>query len=274
MYHYPRQPGALYTLCDGPTAQTETNSTLVWMHDGTSWTIAPSTPSVSYPITVAYISPEVCSIVPNALISGTGAPFQQYTQFGGSVYFSAQDIMNYPDLARVYDQYRIKGVTLVIDWLSNTAQTGGAVLDPAFFGPGLTAVGSSYMPTITYVEDNDDAAPPLSLQVIQQYQRFKKFTFRGDGKSLRIKLAPRPCTTAPVDVTGTTVSSNVVASNKTLFDCSANTIPYYGLKFWVNNFINFAPTPTAHQQGTDAIKGLASQLRFQMLYDLEMRDVR
>jgi len=248
--YFPHQAAVLYSITDRGTSAPLYGQYPVIVRNGS----ADPMPTLG---TASYLS--MITVTPYQPDIGYGL------QYGGSLFFSLRDVANQPELTALFDQYRIKAVHLEFDYLSNSA----AQYTPV--GIIGATEGSAVMPTINYVEDNDDAtALPTSLGYIQQYQRFKQWTFRGTGKPLRITLRPRPKVAGPllVDLPDN-VKTTMMGSNRQFMDCGYSTVPFYGLKFWINNWTNDLSS------GLDApVSGVQSNLRIQVIYDLEMRDVR
>lgn len=163
-------------------------------------------------------SPGVFFGVPTADPSGVANTYQ----VGGSCFWTLNDVPSVTDFTALFDQYRIDQVDIEISQVQNAASAG----NPA-----------SQMATIYYCPDYDDADIPASASVLLQKQRCKKWTFRGDGKPLRISVQPR--VSMPVYRDGVT-NAYAPASQSTFIDAKNVDVQYYGMKFWIENMYGSA----------------------------------
>lgn len=172
-------------------------------------------------------------------------------QFGGAAQFTLADLPQYTEFTALYDHYAIEQVDVEMDCLANSAAASN---DPA------VPYGQNKMPTITYVPDFDDAVVPSSGQDVNQYQRAKTWTFRGDGKPLKFSIKPR---TAVTVYRSAVTAAYAPGRESQQLDASYTDIPHYGFKFWVNNM-------------PEAVGGLSTPapIRVKMRYHLKFLDPR
>lgn len=180
----------------------------------------------------------------NTAVDTTSPGAQQY-KFGGAMEWSLNDLPSNTDFTNLFDRYEIEQVDIEINDLHNSS-TGTN---------GITA-----MPTITYVPDFDDSAVPANASIVSQYQRAKTWTFRGDGKPLKISIKPR--VQVPVYRAGMTSAYSAGVSG-TKVDLAYPDVPHYGLKMWFENC----------HSGTSPVVG-QTNLTFKIKYHLKFLDPR
>lgn len=165
-------------------------------------------------------------------------------QFGGSLQFKLSDVTAYSDFTELFDHYTIDQVDIEVTNLHNSANTQQF---------------AALMPTIMYVCDFDDATPPVAAQYMNEFQRAKSWTFRGDGQPLKFSVRPRIAST--VYATGVTAAYGPGKQGQ-LIDSDRTDVPFYGVKFWIQD---------AYITGTSAAIG-ETNLRWKMKYHLKMVD--
>lgn len=163
--------------------------------------------------------------------------------FGGAFQFQLTDLPAYSDFQNLFDQYRIDQVDIEVSQVQNAASAG----NPA-----------SQMMTIMYAPDFDDANVPTLASNLTERQRMKQWTFRGDGKPLRISVQPRVA--VPLYRAGIT-SPYSVASQQTFIDMADSDVPHYGLKFWIQDAFSSTSVYTGE-----------THLRFKMKYHISCKD--
>jgi len=182
--------------------------------------------------------------VGNTTVDTTAPGTGQY-KFGGAMEFKLTDVPSTSDFTNLFDRYEIEQVDIEINNVHNSS-TG--------------TNGNTAMPVITYVPDFDDSAIPANASVISQYQRAKTWTFRGDGKPLKISLKPR--VQVPVYQSGMTSAYSAGAAG-TKVDLAYSAVPHYGLKLWLENCYS----------GTTPVVG-QTNLTFKVKYHLKFLDPR
>ncbi len=135
---------------------------------------------------------------------------------GVSIY--VDNIPNTTEFSNLFDQFRIKSVSLSVD-------------TPAFFSNSGTSPAA--LPQIWYAADYDDTAM-ASLTDLMQYPQVRKHNFYTDGyKPLIFKFSPKPLR----DVAGagvTTVYGPMPVSP--WLRTSNMTVPHYGIKLALDWF--------------------------------------
>jgi hypothetical protein len=171
-----------------------------------------------------------------------GAGVSQW-QIGGAFEFALPDVSAYTDFTSLFDQYSIEQVDIEFDDVHNTS-IGGA--------------GISSLPQICYVPDFDDSAIPGNARAVSEYQRAKVWTFRGDGKPLKVSVQPRVA--VPI-YNGISAPGYATGTAGMLYNVTTPTMPFYGMKLW---FRNLTSGPTIAEGQTN--------IRFKVKYHLKFND--
>lgn len=193
--------------------------------------------------------PEPIPIFIGAVSPGGSAGIAGVYSLAAAAQFSLIDLPNYTEFTSLFDKYSIEQVDFVIE---NAHNAGFAA---------VTAGGAtSLMPRITYCPDFDDAIPPSTAREINNYQRAKVWTFRGDGSPLKFSIKPRVATKiyrdAVADAFGT-------GAEGTKLDNLTPDVPHYGLKMWLENLISSSlPDPVVAGQTL-----LTFKMRYHMVFN-------
>lgn len=151
--------------------------------------------------------------------------------------FKLSDVMNSSEFTNLYDQFRIIGVKVYMDW---TPYTGGAVV-----------VTDALAPVVQLFPDYDDAATPTE-NAFRSRAIVKHFRMNNGTKTYFFKPA----------VLGvnyeTAVASAYTPKWNTWLDVADSATPHYSLKFWA--------------KGVDGLNVGKVNLRFK--YYLEMKTSR
>lgn len=132
-------------------------------------------------------------------------------QFGAGLTFRIANLESSTDFTSLYDQYKIKGVSIKVIPLSDSA----------------TAQSSGFIPTLYWRTDNDDSAAPANEGEMRQAQDVKTMRLTGP-RSIYI-----PYPKSVVDVNGT---ANAYAANASRWiNCADTTVFHHGLKMWFKN---------------------------------------
>lgn len=166
------------------------------------------------------------NIVPGALNSTW--------DFTLSSQYMLQCLTQVSDMTNFFDRYKIVGVSLKIHYLANMGNTQ--------YVPGVTNVASN-LPTIYYAFDGDDAASNTFSQLTQK--GYCKSRVLNANRPLSLFLRPR----ITKEVAGV-VTPGVTSEKPCWIDCNSASIPHFGMKFavtdWVggdiNNAIRIQPT--------------------------------
>lgn len=166
--------------------------------------------------------------------------------FGGTAQFSLGNVPSSTDFSTLFDHYTLEQVDVEIDCLQNTtAALPGTLVE---------------MPSIMYVPDFDDAALPSSGSQINEYQRARTWTFRGDGKPLKFSIKPR---TAIQVFRSAVTTAYAAGAEGTPLNIGYTDVPHYGFKFWVDNM---ALLPTVTSAFDSPV------LRVKMKYHMKFQD--
>lgn len=182
-------------------------------------------------------------------------------EFGAAMQFQMNDLSGLSDFTNLFDHYEIMQVDIEIDYLKNSAAVPAT---PTPVGPGVTgAVSVAAMPSIIYAPDFDDATVPAQPSQLNQRQRAKVFTFRGDSKPLKFSVQPKPSTLI-FKTSGTTIgyAASEAAAGPTV-NLAYTDVPYYGVKLWFQDVY-----------ANQAVSGVVgdSNFRIKCKYHLKMRD--
>jgi len=159
----------------------------------------------------------------------------------GAVHFKLQDLLNYTTYAAMFDQYKIKKVTLTIDYLNNSSVVSG---------PGL-------MPKVYTYWDQDDSTVPVSLVQLTGKQGTKSTQLTGSRLSHRFSVKPTIILGAQVENGGTT--SALVENKSRWLDCADIAIQHNSIKFCISDL--YLPGGATVTQG----------IRFNFKYHMSFR---
>lgn len=120
--------------------------------------------------------------------------------------FTLQDVIDYSQWTSVFDQYRFKKITMIIQ--GNTINLGtSAALEPLF-----TCI------------DYDDAVTPVSVQAVMNYGNAMVHHAQCNDKRTFI-----PATNTAVQLTGGSYTGGSTGKNRWI-DCSNTDVAHYGIK--------------------------------------------
>jgi hypothetical protein len=142
---------------------------------------------------------------------------------GSSVFFEAQQVLNWAEISNLYDQYCIDKVQFVFE------------LATPFISNGV-------YPYLVVAPDYTDAVAPSSLNAALELAQAKIFQFSPEKTSCSISLKPRPAMSA--FATGVT-SGFSVPSGDVWFSTESSNVDHYGLKYWLADYNNTISNITA-----------------------------
>lgn len=151
---------------------------------------------------------------------GVGATAGSYC-FGGSLCFSLAMISNSSEITNLFDNYRIKKVSLKFILSSDNAQI-----------PIPSTAASSYLPIMHYTYDIDDAAVPTDQSQVLQNSFARTVRL---GNILTMDVAPRANAAVTANPSSIAATGGILSSNQWL-DTSAPNVFHYGVKFWMDQF--------------------------------------
>lgn len=146
----------------------------------------------------------------------------------GAVHFKLQDLVNQSTYVAMFDQYKIKKVTMTIDYLNNFS---------AVSGPGL-------MPKVYTYWDQDDSTVPSSLVQLTGKQGVKSTQLTGSRLSHRFSVKPSIVLSAQVENGGGT--SALIENKSRWLDCADPAIQHNSIKFVISDM--YLPGGTAVTQ--------------------------
>jgi len=159
----------------------------------------------------------------------------------GAVSFKFQDLLNYTTYASMFDQYKIKKVTLTIDYLNNSS----------------SVAASGLMPKIYTYWDQDDATVPVSIVQLTGKQGVKSTQIGSNRLSHRFSVKPSLVLSAQVQSGGGT--SALVENKSRWLDCADLAIQHNSIKFAITDL--YLPGSTVVTQA----------IRFNFKYHMSFR---
>lgn len=163
--------------------------------------------------------------------------------------FALNDVPNASEFTTLFDQYRIKSVSVKMTPIWNNVEASNVDSNDTSEAQNMIA---------TYVYDFDNITGILDIEELNQYQRRHQKTLAGT-RSKKMFLNPR----AQVRVlTAGGASTNALSSSLQWQDCADPNVPYYGIRMLVKP-INIQYNPTDN-----------FVLRFDFTYVLQFKNVR
>jgi hypothetical protein len=142
--------------------------------------------------------------------------------------FLLADLQSAPTYTGLFDAYKIKKISMNIEYLNNYSSVSSTGL----------------MPTIYAYFDQDDSVVPVSIADITRRQGVKKFQFGNKGKT-SFNFTLKPTVSAALETnTGSLIQASVQKAG--WINCTQFAIPHYGLKFAVTDL--YLPGVNAVQQ--------------------------
>lgn len=131
-----------------------------------------------------------------------------------SMAFRLDQLVSYPELTSLFDNYRINSVRVDLKAFYNSSS--------------VTSIG---LPWVEFYTDHDDATPP-SATVIREIMGTKSRYFSGDKIMTSIYCKPRP-NTMVTDAAGTATPAAIMT--RQWLDCADPDVPHYGIKGVLHN---------------------------------------
>lgn len=177
----------------------------------------------------------------NWSITATAPDDNGLYQFGGSMSFRLDDVLQDNEFISLFDKYKITGVKLTFIPLS---------YDAAYVSTGGN---SSTVPTMTYAIDTDDILAPATAQtlLVKQDCRVRRLS-----KPFSVYIKPR----INVSVQAAGGATDLAMSQKSgWLNCSYNDIEHFGFKFYLRDM----PLPATSSN---------SLIRVQAKYYIALKD--
>lgn len=165
---------------------------------------------------------------PNAPASGSGIDMIQlgtpvlsngtvgnYYDVPFSFRFRFNQINNPGEFSALFDQYKIKGIKLVLQLNNNTVLNS------------TTAVPAGYQTYIEYVPDYDDAVP-LTVSAFEEKMGIRTKYFNRAASTCTMSVAPRCANEIEGFPAGSTAFS--IAKRNTWVNMAYTGVPHYGIK--------------------------------------------
>lgn len=137
------------------------------------------------------------------------------SNFGFSISFSLQQVMEHIDFTTLFDRYKILGVKVDLQWHSNVAQMNNAAV----------------FPTLYYVYDSDDATVPIDKKTMLKQEGVKQRVMSKAGK-YSFYCKPRQLITTATTTSGAT--NQITGPAKWINSADAG-VNHYAMKFFVDD---------------------------------------
>lgn len=144
--------------------------------------------------------------------------------------FALSDTINSAELTALYDQYRIKGVQVCFQLISNPDASTST-------NSGASSNHNNFFPKLWFVRDYDNVA----LESVDELRQRNNATCIVMNPNKMYKFYIRPAVRNQVYLDGITTATSPSWGN--WLDCSNSTVPHYGCK-WVLAVEGFAATQT------------------------------
>lgn len=179
----------------------------------------------------------------------------QTPAFAGSSYYNIpftidtalSDVINSTELTSIADRYKINWVKVKVFATSNTASAGG----------------TSQLPSLLWVTDEDDTAVPAAstagLNSIREKMGCNIRQFKQNGAPITMFYKPR-VSREVYNAGGAAVGAEVTSSK--FFDCAFPDIPHFGIKGFLQD-VNLAATPSVY-----------SQFKFDITMSVTLKDIQ
>lgn len=141
-------------------------------------------------------------------------------QGGFSMQFQLNACQEYSDFTQLFDRYKITGVKLKFMYQANS------ISNNTFGSP------SAPMPLLTYAFDADDAVAPPSRTSVQVKQYAREKLLNGN-RPFSVYYKPRISKL----VYNNALASAYTSSKPEWIDCGNVSVPHYGIKMWINNWL-------------------------------------
>lgn len=145
--------------------------------------------------------------------------------------FALDKIVGYTEFTSLYDQYRIRSVTMTIRFL-NVPEANSQI--------GVTTIPNpmNIYPRIWFITDRDDATAE-SWTAIKE-RSIAKFRTMNPRKDVKIYVRPTPL----MQLYRTDVTTGYATNKRCWIDCSQPNVPHYGIK-WSIEIGGFTPVNLA-----------------------------
>lgn len=156
---------------------------------------------------------------------GASAGFANF--YGGVATIAFNQLPNYTEFTNLYDEYRINCICFKFAPLIRATNVTFADSNIGAAQKYTSNLGW-YTPKFHWVRDYDDAGAPTAVTQLQEYQTYHTRDF-----TRPIKVKCWPAVSVPVYKTG--IAFGYGSKFKQWIDCAHPDVPYYCLKFGVDN---------------------------------------
>lgn len=148
----------------------------------------------------------------------TQSSFANTQRFPLSMVYQVDQLSAWPEISRLYSQYRIRGVKVTIIPMSNTSNVSGLA------SAGECVFAHDYADATTVTDENE----LLQMQGVKTRRLDKPFSWF---------IRPR-ARTATYDATGTATAAGAQMNSPWLDSLAAGDAAHYGTKLYFNNIYN------------------------------------
>lgn len=167
------------------------------------------------------------------LTGGADSALSAFSEVRFATKYTLNNVAGVDEIKNLFDNYRIKKISLRIDFGFNTAP---GIIEGTGAGSGSLTGGPWALPIMHYAYDADDASAVTSLENLLQNSYAK--TVRLGDKSVNVSFTPRAQATVQA-TPGTAVSGGLLPVGQWL-DCQSTAVEHYGMKFVLSQFPNLS----------------------------------
>lgn len=173
-----------------------------------------------------------------------------YTELNDSKIFYLYDVGNYTEFTPLFDQYRIMGVTVSVQLITNPDSTNAT-------NPNTVVTNNlNVYPKFWYINDADDSSPETLAQM-RQRDKVRHFVLR-PNKEFKIFVRPSILN----QLYRTSLTTGYSPKWRQWIDCGNTDVPHYCLKYIIDtNGVNYVAAPSY-------------QVRLTYRYHLQFKDTR
>lgn len=166
------------------------------------------------------ISPNVLPLATNV---GTPQPspcgISGFFDFGIGLGFMASNIANFSNWATIYDLYRVNYIDVKVTCLGNVA--------------GINSV--SLLPTIYYVQDEDNNTVPGNVGAVRGKQGCRQMTITANKTSFKQRIVPRTRTAVASLINASGYGAVSQSTRCGWLDCRDDLVDLVGGKYFISN---------------------------------------
>ena len=151
-------------------------------------------------------------------VGGTSTDTANTFQYGASMQFKLESVLDSNDFTNLYDRYKIVGVKLKFLYQSNLANSD-------------STTGTNALPLISYAFDGDDASLPTGYLDLARKQYTHQKILNGN-RFFSYYIKPR----ITKEIFNSPITTGYSSERACWLDCNSAGIPHFGVKMWINNW--------------------------------------